>query len=299
MGPHWTFLAQVGAPERRRGRPWRENRAVLNGILWILRTRCPMGGPAGPLSVASNLPSAVSAVGPRRRVANRPRNPRAGPPRKAIWICRKRSSMAASRPPRGEARAWARRNAARDRRSWRSWPIWMPLADPSLVALAIGQSGVDIDRFRCATVSARFLPQCSCRIPMTPWPPLQCGRTMPVRCDARVSLFARSSIGKSISCLWLKLRDRPAQLSRESLKRLDIRRSHVVFSPCTTRAHRRSDALCILRATSASFLFPAIRALPRKNRIRLSPCSSQRPSWLLASQPNTLHPLRHCRLLSR
>ena len=63
------FLPEPVRRKDRRGRPWRENRAVLNGILWILRTGATVGRPAGPLSVVSNLPPAVSAVGPRRRAA--------------------------------------------------------------------------------------------------------------------------------------------------------------------------------------------------------------------------------------
>jgi transposase len=35
------FLPQPVRRKDRRGRPWRESRAVLNGILWILRTGAP------------------------------------------------------------------------------------------------------------------------------------------------------------------------------------------------------------------------------------------------------------------
>ena len=41
MGPHWALLARAVRRKDRRGRPWREHRAVLNGILWILRTGAP------------------------------------------------------------------------------------------------------------------------------------------------------------------------------------------------------------------------------------------------------------------
>lgn len=40
----WTALAPLLEPTRRadgRGRPWRDARAVLNGVLWILRTGAP------------------------------------------------------------------------------------------------------------------------------------------------------------------------------------------------------------------------------------------------------------------
>ena len=35
------FLPKLARRKDRRGRPWRENRSVLNGILWILRTGAP------------------------------------------------------------------------------------------------------------------------------------------------------------------------------------------------------------------------------------------------------------------
>jgi transposase len=38
IGP---FLPKLARRKDGRGRPWRENRAVLNGILWILRTGAP------------------------------------------------------------------------------------------------------------------------------------------------------------------------------------------------------------------------------------------------------------------
>jgi transposase len=45
MGSDWALPAQAGAPHRWPGAPWRENRAVLNGILWILRTGAPCADP--------------------------------------------------------------------------------------------------------------------------------------------------------------------------------------------------------------------------------------------------------------
>jgi transposase len=42
--PQWEKLKPLLAPKRRsngRGRPWRDARAVLNGILWVLRTGAP------------------------------------------------------------------------------------------------------------------------------------------------------------------------------------------------------------------------------------------------------------------
>ena len=40
----WAFLEPLFRPRRRedgRGRPWQDTRAVLNGVLWILRTGAP------------------------------------------------------------------------------------------------------------------------------------------------------------------------------------------------------------------------------------------------------------------
>src|SRR6185503_13273830 len=79
IGP---FLPTLARRKDRRGRPWKENRTVLNGILWILEDRGPVGGPPGPLSVVSNLPPAISALGPRRPASEPPRNSRAGAPRR-------------------------------------------------------------------------------------------------------------------------------------------------------------------------------------------------------------------------
>ena len=63
------FLPELPRRHDGRGRPWRENRPVLDGILWILRTGAPWADLPEPLPVASNLPPTVSTVGPRRRVA--------------------------------------------------------------------------------------------------------------------------------------------------------------------------------------------------------------------------------------
>jgi transposase len=40
----WAFLEPQFRPHRRkdgRGRPWQDTRAVLNGVLWVLRTGAP------------------------------------------------------------------------------------------------------------------------------------------------------------------------------------------------------------------------------------------------------------------
>jgi len=39
----WTILKPLlqVKPSRKRGRPWRDARAVWNGVLWVLRTGAP------------------------------------------------------------------------------------------------------------------------------------------------------------------------------------------------------------------------------------------------------------------
>ena len=42
--PQWTIIEPLFEEKRRpdgRGRPWRDTRAVLNGVLWVLRTGAP------------------------------------------------------------------------------------------------------------------------------------------------------------------------------------------------------------------------------------------------------------------
>src|ERR1700719_2451065 len=42
--PQWAFLEPLFRPKRRkdgRGRPWQDTRAVMNGVLWVLRTGAP------------------------------------------------------------------------------------------------------------------------------------------------------------------------------------------------------------------------------------------------------------------
>ncbi len=67
---HWRTLDElIPEPPRRkdgRGRPWKDRRAVLNRIPWVLRTDAPLGGFAGPLSVVPDLPSPISTVGALR-----------------------------------------------------------------------------------------------------------------------------------------------------------------------------------------------------------------------------------------
>ena len=62
----WEVLAPLLPKPRirkdQRGRPWRDPRDVLNGILWILRTGA-VGRLTGSVSIEVDLPSAVSSDG--------------------------------------------------------------------------------------------------------------------------------------------------------------------------------------------------------------------------------------------
>jgi hypothetical protein len=163
------FLPELPRRQDGRARPWREIRPVLNGILWILRAGAPWADLPARYPSHQTWPPAVSAVGPRRRVADRPRDPRAGPPRRRLsesarsvhrWQLRTRQ---ARRHVRGQ-----RRNAARGRRSWRS-PIAPPLpADCVSLRMVttlrvgtgsrridLGHLAVHLQRRRDASVSAR------------------------------------------------------------------------------------------------------------------------------------------------
>jgi transposase len=117
IGP---FLPKLARRTDGRGRPWWENRAVLNGILWS-------SGPAphGPTS-RTGIPPIKRATGGFSSGCARVccgafsrSSPRLSTT-KAIWICRKPSSMGASHQRSREAPVWARRSAGRARRSWRS-----------------------------------------------------------------------------------------------------------------------------------------------------------------------------------
>ena len=48
-----------------RGRPWRDSRDVLNGILWVFAHRSTLARPARALPALPDLPPALPAVGRR------------------------------------------------------------------------------------------------------------------------------------------------------------------------------------------------------------------------------------------
>jgi len=61
-----------------RGRPWRDARDVLNGILWVLRTGAPLARAARALPALPDLPPALPTVGRSERTFAHPRSPNEG-----------------------------------------------------------------------------------------------------------------------------------------------------------------------------------------------------------------------------
>jgi len=51
-----------------KGRPRVDNHAILNGILWVMRTGAPWHDMPKPVSSVPNLPSALSRMGTLRHV---------------------------------------------------------------------------------------------------------------------------------------------------------------------------------------------------------------------------------------
>jgi len=61
----WALLEPLFRPKRRddgRGRPWQDKRAVLNGVLWVLRTGAPWHDLPPSLSSLSDLSSPLPTV---------------------------------------------------------------------------------------------------------------------------------------------------------------------------------------------------------------------------------------------
>jgi transposase len=121
IGP---FLPELACREDGRGRPWRENRAVLNGILWILRTGAPWA------DLPDRYPSYQTC---HRRFQDWVR---CGVLKDILSVLaealhdegyldlRDAFIDGSFAPVKKAGLAWERRSAARDRRSWRS-PIVM------------------------------------------------------------------------------------------------------------------------------------------------------------------------------
>ena len=89
------FLPEPVRRANGRARPWRENRAVLNGICGL--GLAPHGRTCQTATVASDLPPAVSTMGPSRRVEDIRVSSLRRSTTRAIWMWRKRSSMGVSR----------------------------------------------------------------------------------------------------------------------------------------------------------------------------------------------------------
>src|SRR5216684_8512206 len=96
----WEKLKPLLAPKRRsdgRGRPWRDTQAVLNGVLWVLRTGAPWHDLPDryppPIKPAIGAFSSGSAT--VRWTDSCTRSPKTCG-HAANWICRKLSSTPAS-----------------------------------------------------------------------------------------------------------------------------------------------------------------------------------------------------------
>jgi hypothetical protein len=105
MGPHWALLARAAAPGRRSRAPLAGEPPCAQWHPLDPEDRRPVGRLAGPLSVIPDLPPSISAVGPLRRAAERPRDPRTG-------TSRRRLSGSAGSIHRRELRAAKRGGAA-------------------------------------------------------------------------------------------------------------------------------------------------------------------------------------------
>jgi Putative transposase of IS4/5 family (DUF4096) len=74
----WALLEPVLRPRHRadgRGRPWRDARHVLNGVLWVLGTGAQWRELARQVSALSDLPSAISAMGSQWQTGSHKRHP--------------------------------------------------------------------------------------------------------------------------------------------------------------------------------------------------------------------------------
>lgn len=61
----WSFIEPI-LPRKSRGVPRVDDRRVLNGIFWVLRSGGALGGPAGALRSADDLLQPLSAMGQSR-----------------------------------------------------------------------------------------------------------------------------------------------------------------------------------------------------------------------------------------
>ncbi len=84
MGSDWALPAKADAPHRRPRAPVAGESCGAQRHLVDPPDRRPMGRSPGPVSLLSNAPPAVSAVGARGCLARRSRGPRPGSPRRRL-----------------------------------------------------------------------------------------------------------------------------------------------------------------------------------------------------------------------
>src|SRR5258705_1313137 len=81
IGP---FLPELARRKDGRGRPWRENRAVFNGVVWILGTGARWADLPDRYPSYQTCRRRFQQWGPLGRSAEHPRGPRPGTPRRRL-----------------------------------------------------------------------------------------------------------------------------------------------------------------------------------------------------------------------
>ena len=150
----WAILNPLLPPRGRpegRGRPWRDARAVLNGVLWVLRTGAPWRDlPFG--SIISNLSSSFSAVAAQSILSHvLTDSPRSSRPRQDRLSER---FIDATSPAPKRAMLSGRFAEEKAVKSWRSWTAMVFLSPSASPALHRMKKGTD--RYTC---SNGFLPE--------------------------------------------------------------------------------------------------------------------------------------------
>jgi hypothetical protein len=84
MGPHWALFAHLAVPTRRSRTPLAGESRRAQWRPLGPEDRGSLGRLARPLPVVSDLPPAISAVGPGRPAAEHPRNARASAARRRL-----------------------------------------------------------------------------------------------------------------------------------------------------------------------------------------------------------------------
>src|SRR4030095_13203554 len=84
MELHWALLTRAAAPKGRSRAPVEGEPCRVQWHSVDLEDRRSVGRPARPVSVVSNMPPPVSALGPLGRAAEHPQGPRPGTPRRRL-----------------------------------------------------------------------------------------------------------------------------------------------------------------------------------------------------------------------